>query len=292
MNIMAIDIGGSFSKIMVMTDGKEEIFYEIPTRASLGIGYLKADIFNEISKNIENYSVEKIGISTAGIVDDRGVVLEVGGAFKDYAGFSWVDEIKNEYDLDAIVINDVKAAALGEYYYGAGSEYDSIYILTVGTGIGGAFINKGEIYRGYYGNAGEIGYVPRENSNIGALASTGGLVRRAQNLYADKDYKNGKEIFEGLTKGEKEAQDLVDYMTMALAELIGSIVLILDPQAILLGGAVSKQGETLLDPIEAILKRELPKEIYKNLILKPTSLENKAACYGAVYLAVNKLNQG
>lgn len=290
MNILTFDIGGTSTKIIVFVDGKEKESYEIPTRASLGVDYLKEDIFVEIKKNISKYKIEKVGISSAGIINPTtGLIEEVGGAFKGYAGFDWIAEIKKEFDLDAIVENDVKCAALGEYHFGGGKDYESIYVLTVGTGIGGCLIIDDKIYRGHYGSAGEIGYIPREDSNIGALASTRGLINYANSI-SEKKFTSGKEIFDLAKAGNQQAQRAIAYLTMALAELLAAIILIAEPEVVLLGGAISKQGAFLLDPIKEILQREIPREIYKNINIKPTRLENKASCYGAYYLAANKEN--
>lgn len=286
---LTIDIGGTASKVIVFEEGSECTSYQIPTRASLGISYLKEDIFSEVEKNIKKYDVKNIGISTAGIVDSNtGRIEEVGGAFKDYVGFSWTDEIKKVFDIDAVVENDVKCAGLGEYYYGSNKKYESMYVLTIGTGIGGCFIDQGKIYRGHFATAGEIGYIPREDSNIGALASTSGLIRRANKIYPEKGFSDGKEIFDAYLRREIEATALVGYLIQAIAELLGSIILILEPEVILVGGAISAQEDALLDPIKEILKREIPKKVYENVNIKTTSLGNKASCYGAYALTQRK----
>lgn len=288
MHSLSFDIGGTFTKVMVFEEGKEKDFYQIPTRARQGIDFLRADIFAEIRKNIGLYQISRVGLATAGIVAADGTILEVGSAFKDYRDFNWAREINDEFQIPALVENDARAAAFGEYYFGSAKDYSSAYMVTIGTGIGGCLIENGKIYRGSYGKAGEIGYIPKEDSNIGALASSSGLLRRARKLYPEQKWQSAKEIHQLALRGDRDAQRLVAYQIDALAELLASLALILDPQVILIGGAIADQKENLIDPIKQVMAREIPKSIMENIKIKPASLGNKAACYGVNHLACLK----
>ncbi|MDO4662218.1 MAG: ROK family protein [Tissierellia bacterium] len=282
MRVLTFDIGGSMIKSILIEDGKEIYKTKIPSRAKEGAIYLKEDIFQLIRKLLEDNFFDGIAISTAGMVDsDTGIISYANENIKNYIGFDWRKLIKEEFNLDSIVENDVKSAAMGEANYGAGKDFDSIFTLTVGTGIGGSFINDGKIYRGASKNAGEIGYIPFEDSIIEKKASTTAILNLSKEKFPKKNYTDGKKLFEAFDKGEKEAIYLVDILTDNLSKLIATLMLILSPKAILIGGGISNQKDKLLNPIREKTKKLVPQNIYDSTKILNTKLGNKSGCFGA-----------
>ena len=289
MNILCFDIGGSQIKSMVKSESKEIDLPNIRSNARKGAKLVRDDLFNNIHQLQEEYLIEGIAISTAGMVDPTNETIDYANDnFKDYIGFDWKAQIKEEFGLDAVVENDVKSAALGEYFYGAGEGYDSMFALTVGTGIGGAFINEGEIYRGASGQAGEIGYLPMADKKFEKIASTTALINKANELYPEKNYTNGKIIFEAIENGDKEAIDLLDDMTNNLARGVATIMLILSPKVILIGGGISEQREKFINPIRKKVKNLVPENVFKSTTITNTLLGNKSGLYGAYHLFKTK----
>lgn len=290
MKVICFDIGGTAIKSMIIEDGKERVLDEIPSRAKEGAIYLKEDIFQRIKEVLESEDdLDGVAISTAGMVDYRtGVISYANENIKNYIGFDWIKEVKDEFDLPCVVENDVKSAGLGEANFGAGKDYSSMFCLTVGTGIGGCVIIDNKIYRGASGNAGEIGYLPFEDSTIEEKSSTSAILRLAQEKYPEKIFTDGKKLFEAFDKDNKEALDLVDTLTTNLSKLLASLMLILSPQAIIIGGGISKQEDKLLDPIREKVKNLVPENIYKATKITNTDLGNKSGCYGVYQLFTEK----
>lgn len=290
MNILCFDIGGTQIKSMIKNENEEIELLNIKSRAKDGALLVKDDIFASIHQLKEKYEIHGIAISTAGMVDPKTqTIAYANDNFKGYIGFDWKKLIEDEFKLNAVVENDVKSAALGEYYYGAGKGYDSMFALTVGTGIGGALIIDGQIYRGASGQAGEIGYLPMKDNIFEKISSTTALINRAKDLYPEKNYSNGIEIFESIDKNEPEAVELIDYMTENLARGIANIMLIVSPSIILIGGGISEQKDKFLDPIRQKVKNLLPENVYNSTTITNTSLGNKSGLYGAYYLYLDKL---
>lgn len=290
MKVITFDIGGTSIKSMIIEDGRGTELEEIVSRAKEGAKYIKEDIFKRIREILKDHKdIDGVAISTAGMVDYKtGIISYANQNIKDYIGFDWTMEIKKEFNLKCVVENDVKSAALGEANFGAGREFSSMFVLTVGTGIGGCLILDNKIYRGQSGNAGEIGYLPFYDSTIEEMASTSAMVRLAKEKYPDKDFSNGKKIFAAFDKNDKDACDLVDILTGNLAKLLASLMLIVSPQAIIIGGGISKQKEKLLNPIREKVKDLVPENVYKATKIINTELDNRSGCFGVYYLFKEK----
>lgn len=292
MNILCFDIGGTQIKSMIKNENEEIELLNIKSRAKDGALLVKDDIFASIHQLKEKYEIHGIAISTAGMVDPKTqTIAYANDNFKGYIGFDWKKLIEDEFKLNAVVENDVKSAALGEYYYGAGKGYDSMFALTVGTGIGGALIIDGQIYRGASGQAGEIGYLPMKDNIFEKISSTTALINRAKDLYPEKNYSNGIEIFEAIDKNEPEAIELIDNMTENLARGIANIMLIVSPSIILIGGGISEQKDKFLDPIRQKVKNFLPENVCNSTTITNTNLGNKSGLYGAYQLYLDKIEE-
>lgn len=289
MAVLCLDIGGTEVKAMLKGEDFEKELPNFPSKAGTNAPDIKDDVFDLVDKLKNDYDIEGIAISTAGMVDYKtGIIDGHGPTFKNYKGFDWKKEIKDELNIPAVVENDVKSAAMGEMNFGAGVGNDSAFVLTVGTGIGGCLILDGKIFRGASGHAGEIGYMPFETDKFEALGSTSALVEKSLKSYPDKNLDNGKKIFEAIDAGDVDAKKLVDEMTTILARGISNIILIANPEVILIGGGISEQKEKFIDPIIEKIKTYVPDNIFEKTEIKPTKLGNKSGLYGAY--AIYKAN--
>ena len=292
MAVLCLDIGGTEVKAMLKGEDFEKDLANFLSKAGTNAPDIKDDVFDLVEKLKSEYEIEGIAISTAGMVDYKtGIIAGHGPTFKNYKGFDWKKEIKNELGIPAVVENDVKSAAMGELIYGAGQGYNSAFVLTVGTGIGGSLILDGKIHRGASGHAGEIGYMPFETDKFEALASTSALVEKSLESYPEKNLDNGKKIFDAIDKGDEDAKKLVDQMTDILARGISNIMLIANPELILIGGGISEQKEKFIDPIIEKVKTYVPENIFESTKIKATKLGNKSGLYGAYALYKENINE-
>lgn len=191
------------------------------------------------------------------------------------------------------IANDADCAALGEAVAGAGKDCQDVVMLTLGTGVGGGIILDGNIYQGKGIGGSELGHmVIVENGEtctcgrrgcLEAYASATALVRAAKRA-------TGKEmtpeaIFTGAENGDAALKDVVDTYIRRLGIGIVNIVNIFRPQLVLLGGGLSAQGKTLIDPLRRIMregcfggdKGELPE-------IGIAALGNEAGMIGAASL--------
>ena len=232
---------------------------------------------------MRNHKVSAVGVSAAGFVSsDRKTML----ATPNIAGWNGVNldaELTELIGIDVVIENDGNAAAWGEAVFGAGRGEAHMLMLTVGTGIGSGIVVNGQLHRGAYGIAGEIGHmrvVPEGHlCGCGArgcfeqYASGSGLMRHvreaiaatpdiARNLLALGDGTieglKGHHVTEAARAGDVVALAAFNTTAQWLGAGIASLSVILDPAIVVIGGGVVDAGEILLEPTRANMERKMP----------------------------------
>lgn len=283
MKILVFDIGGTYIKYSLIDTNLLKEFdikvEKIETRIKDNKNYILEDIKKVIYENIKE-DIEMIGIATAGVVDNKeGKIIYAGPTIPGYIGCEIKKEIEKEFNIKCIVENDVNAACLGEYRY---SKLNGItFMLTIGTGIGGSIINENKIFYGNSNFAGEIGYLPIENKKLQELSSTSSLIKNVS-IKLNKEV-DGKYIFEEAKKGNKICLVEIKKMINNLVKGILSIIYILNPKNIIIGGAISNQGKYLEDMIlEEIKEQIIDTKFIPNIEI--AKLKNRAGLYGMLEL--------
>jgi glucokinase len=213
-----------------------------------------------------------IGVGAPGITRPDGVVVLAGG-------LGWRDVplgplLERRLGLPVRVENDVNLAALGESSLGAGRDKSSMFLMAVGTSIGGAVVLDGRLWRGRHLAAGEIGallpgaeYLSWDNREIGALetyASGAGLAAEARRLataagcpYRDEDGR-GEKLFAHAAAGQPWARQVVDRAVDLWTVALAAVQTVLDPEVIVLSGGVALSAAAHLPEIARRLERALP----------------------------------
>ncbi len=290
MTTMVLDIGGTAIKSGLYTDGALSGIRETPTEARLGGPH----VVNRAMEIIKEYqklgSFQRIGISTAGQVDPlQGKIIYANENIPDYTGTMLKEIMEQEFHVPAAVENDVNAAALGEAAFGAGKGISDFVCLTYGTGVGGAIFTGGKLYSGSSFSAGEFGAIvthpDRRDTRQSLLsgcyekyASTTALVSRARE--ADPSLSNGRIIFERLD--DPGVRHLVDQWIMEIVYGLSTIIHMLNPSCVILGGGVMEQPY-VLDKINAILYPDLI-PAFRHVTIRKAELGNRAGMLGAAVL--------
>jgi glucokinase len=267
-----------------------------------------AEVALELAKGHE---VSAVGLSAAGFVSsDRKTML----ATPNIAGWNGVQleaELNELIKLPVVLENDANAAAWGEKKFGAGIGKANMLLITVGTGIGGGIIVNGELLRGAFGIAAEIGHLrvlpDGHLCGCGArgcfeqYASGNALLRHtreaiaaspdlARNLLSRGDGTvqglTGRAITEAAREGDQVALAAFNTTGQWLGAGIASLAVILDPETVVIGGGVIDAGEILLEPTRIAIERNMPfagKHPYPEII--PAKLGNEAGLVGAADLA-------
>ncbi len=190
------------------------------------------------------------------------------------------DRLGAETGLPVVIENDGNAAAWAEHRFGAGQQLPDMLMIAVGTGVGGGVVLRGELVRGGHGFAAEVGHIafvpgglPCPCGRRGCweqYASGNALVRRAQEAArrgnaaglldragGDVDAITGHLVTEAASDDDREAIAVFDALGYDLGTGIASIVAVVDPSLVVLGGGVSDAGELLRGPAERGLRAEL-----------------------------------
>ena len=286
MRILCFDIGGTAIKYaLIENDNLKDVkINKIPTRKEKDKNYILRDVLDVI----ESYdNLDCIGISTAGVVDsEKGEIIFAGPTIPGYIGTNFKKAIKDRFNLECFVENDVNSAAIGEYFYG--SYKGNVFCLTVGTGVGGAFIQNGTLYKGASQKAGEIGYLPLNGGKYQEFASTTYLTDTVSEKLGKK--VDGLYIFENAKKGDKLCKEAIDELIDNLSEGILNIIYILNPNTLIIGGGITAQKEYLENRIKQSIKNKLIDSSFEPDICL-AKLENGAGIYGIYYIVKGKEEQ-
>lgn len=242
MKIIGIDIGGTTIKADLYDDFGTSLnqFKEIETIIDydLGTNQILNQVCDLIGEYILNYSIDGVGISTAGVVNaNTGEIIYAGYTIPGYIGVNFTSEIEKRFGLSTFVENDVNCAALGELWKGQAKDKKNVVMVTIGTGIGGSIIVNGQIVNGFNYTAGEVGYIPVGNSDWQSKASTTALIH----LYQKKSLKTnqtGRTFFTDLSSGDKIAKETFEIFVENLTKGLLTISYLLNPEILILGGGI------------------------------------------------------
>ena len=293
MNYICLDIGGTAIKYGVADETGTLALKDSYPNEIVETG---ADHFLEKLVSVTNglkkeYDLQGIAVSTAGVVNPHtGEILYAPVYFPGYVGINLCERLERSCGLPCTVENDVNAAALGEYWLGAGRGAKSLFCITVGTGIGGCAIFNGEVIHGASYCAGEAGlqHINTEGT-WEAIASTSALIRNvARRKGLPVTELDGRKIFAMAQDGDTDAVDAIDRLLENLAAGIANICYILNPERIIIGGGIMTQEQYLYPRLDAALRSKLLPLVYEKTILRFAVLKNDAGLVGALYNFLKK----
>lgn len=231
-----------------------------------------------------------IGVGTPGPADAAGRIARVAINLEGWTNIPLADWLEAKTGRTSILANDANCAGMGEYWLGAGRTFRDVIMLTLGTGVGGAVILNGELFVGRDGSAGELGLItlnpdgPECNSgNNGSLEQYACIraIRRRSGLEPDQLGARAR-------AGDPEAIAFWHSYGRDLGAGLASLVYILTPEAVIIGGGVSASAEFFFPAIQVELERRVLPSSRPGLQLLKAELGNQAGIAGAAKLAWQK----
>ncbi|MBS5842056.1 MAG: ROK family protein [Clostridiales bacterium] len=310
---IGIDLGGTNISAGLVGDGGKLLFKSsMPTElggSDVEITELMANFCLQIAKrcDISERDIDSIGIGCPGVCDDENGILlyTVNLPFRN----TNIAKIFSKFiGAPVHLANDANCAALGEVVAGGAKGYKSSITLTLGTGVGGGIIIDGKIYTGFNHAAGEMGHIAihagGESCGCGrkgcleAYASATALIREAKRAFqehpdcmirtlceGDLNKINAKTPFDAKRAGDKIGTAIVDKYIRDLGEGIINYINIFQPEIILLGGGVSKEGDYLLVPLrEYVFQYSYGHDFLPQTKIECAMLGNDAGIIGAAML--------
>lgn len=310
---IGIDVGGTNVKI-ALVDDKGKIIYSnsVPTYAQMGYEYTVNNIKQAIrdlmkETNTKPSDIQGIGFDFPGQVDYKTGVVKLAPNIPGWVNVPIAKMIEDEFHIPTRIDNDVRCAALGELKFGAGKGCENFVCITVGTGIGSGLVINGKLVRGAANAAGEIGHIKLQMQDgpicgcgdtgcLEAFASGPSIVAMAQEyLKSGKSTKFREmagvdgEITPYIVAKAAEAGDPVAkrifektgyYIGMGLV----SVINLLNPEKVIIGGGVAEAGDLLLEPIRKTIKERAMVIAGSTVEIVPAELGNSAGVIGASML--------
>jgi len=264
---VGIDIGGTLIKT-VACDGKGTVLYKDifetrdmepeeseTTKVSYWVDSMKMQI-DRIRKKLKT-SASCVGIAAPGIVDEDGTQTEaLPGKLKGIEGLIWSEALEGRYPM--AMLNDAHAALLAESWIGCVKGEKNAVMITLGTGVGGAVMIDGKLVRGTIGRAGHIGHICIAPFGMKTICNTPGGLEWFVGDYSVRErsggrYRSTRELVEDYKQGKSFASSVWLYSVRALACGIVSVINLIDPAVVVLGGGITEAGEALFDPLGEML---------------------------------------
>ncbi len=312
-NVLAIDIGGTNSRVGLFDEqGRRLMMTECETQRGGGREWMQGHLLEQCGDLLakSDYPVKACGISFGGpVYFQRQTVTSVHVAgWTDFALAEWA---QNAFHLPCQVENDANAGGLGEWQFGAGRGTNSLFYFTLSTGIGGGYIADGKIVRGRDSLAGEIGHIPVSDSGAPcscgargclevfcsgtAIAERGrewgrrrpeGVARVIELSGGQVEEISARTVAQAAAEGDPMAATIMKEVGRWLARGVLTVIRIVHPDRVVLGGGVSQAGAVLLNPVrEALQDFGSPTIKYSSEIVL-AELGTLSPLYGAAAVAL------
>ncbi len=308
MHAIGIDIGGTKIAGAVVSEEGEIIAEDrIATQAGDSEAIVDA-VVRMVERLAAGRDIEAAGVAAPGFIDvDQSIVYYT-------PNISWRNEplrerLRSRLDLEITIDNDANAAGWAEYRFGAGRSLTDMTMLTIGTGVGGAIISQGRLFRGGFGAGAELGHlrvVPdglpcgcgahgcieqygsgrallRMANEIADVGGIGLALADARRTHGELD---GAIVGSLIAEGDPGAVHALSQLGYWLGQACASLSAVLDPQVFVFGGGVAVAGELLLEPVREAYRQNLPARGYHpepEFVI--AELVNNAGVVGAADLA-------
>ena len=308
--ILALDFGGTkLAAALVNIGSREWLRHESCLSPDDGNATTDLEImYSLIDSLLQSQKPDAIGVSFGGPVDATTGTVRLSHHVAGWENIPLQDLLQDKFTVPVSVDNDANVAALGEYRFGAGIGNNSLFYITISTGVGGGWIINGQPWRGMGGMAGEIGHMVIDPAGPVCLCGKRGCVERlasgpymAQNLRETLQNQphrgeilrrlvgnnlnliTGKVVSAAASQGDELAQEILFKGAWALGVGIGNVANLINPHLFILGGSVIKSGDNWWDVVRKAARKTALPEI--DLTIVPAALGDDAPLWGAVALA-------
>lgn len=255
---------------------------------------LLVTLINELSEKFGR--TDNVGIAVPGLVDRESKRVVYSTFIPEHEKAEFFADVESETGVTIQVENDANAAAFGEFMFGAGRGSRNMFYATLGTGVGGAFIFDGKIWRGAAGFAGEFGHITIKSDGVKleGVASARSVVERTKNRFHQDDTSSLSRIgeqkitLEDIVSAANQDDDFAKMMVERTGNYVGtavaSVINLLNIERIVIGGAIMKAGEIMLEAIIARAKEISFTPSFESTEIVAGTLGENAGAIGAALL--------
>lgn len=290
---IGVDLGGTNIKIVAVSEEGQVLERSTCETQTDSPGSWVETIRQRI-KEIEKTRAESarwIGLAAPGLAArDSLSIASMPGKLRGLEGLDWTDSLQTSHPVP--VLNDAHAALLGEAWIGAAVGYRNAVLLTLGTGVGGALLAEGRLFKGHIGRAGHLGHISLNPDGPPDIVGTPGSLEQTigNSTLADRSagrFTSTRRLVEAHLNGDEKATDVWLRSVYNLAAGITSIINAVDPEVIIIGGGIAQAGPALFDPLERFLEKMEWRPQGQRVRIIPAALGDFAGTLGAAYYAMN-----
>lgn len=290
--ILGIDLGGTAIKLGCCDpQGHCVRSVIIPTPQPSKPEAVLAAIAAAVHEIDPQQTIPAIGIGMPGPTDITGRIARVAINLDDWHEVPLAEWVETKTGRPTTLANDANCAGLGEALYGAGQPFKDMIMLTLGTGVGGAIILNGELFTGRIGSAGELGLItlrpdgpPCNSGNQGSLEQFASVQAIRRDWHCEPH-----ELAERACVGDEAAIAFWQDYGRNLGAGLASLIYVLTPEAVILGGGIAASADLFLPWVEAEIERRVMPTSREGLVILPAALGNQAGMIGAAQLARQRL---
>lgn len=305
---VGVDIGGTAVKVGLCNSAGALLHtYEGPTGSENGPDASVQAMAGYVRKLVgdNGYAwedVRGVGVGMPGFMDFETGVVFLSANFPGWTNVPLKEKLEQQLGKQVRINNDANVAALGEAWAGAGRGLKNVVVFTLGTGVGGGIIVRGQIYEGFSGMAGELGHIQvvpdmeaiqcgcGQRGCVETVSSATGIVRMAsdavkrgdQTLLSHASSITAKDVFDAAKAGDEVAGRIVNRAAFYLGKAMATTAVIVNPERFIIGGGVAKAGDILLDPVREVFRKLTPERAVTDIV--PAELGNNAGVVGAAGL--------
>ena len=234
-----------------------------------------------------------VGIAAPGVARADGTSIRwMRGRLTEVQGLNWGEFIGRRVP----VLNDAQAALAGEAWIGAARGATNVILLTLGTGVGGAAIVDGHLLRGHLGRAGHLGHICLDLNGEPDIVNTPGSLEQMVGNYTIAERSGGRfkdthDLVAAYVRGNADARRIWDRSLDALACGIASLMNVLDPEFVIIGGGIAIAGDVLVRPLQDRLRRVSWSLDGEQVQIVPAALGEFAGAIGAARHALTQVQE-
>lgn len=303
---IGLDIGGTNLKggLVDRTGHLKVSLSEATPRSLEGV---KALLESFLAKLGSGVSIRAVGIGCKGVVDVKTTMLvRSPGDLRHLEGHSLSELVSTAAAGKPVYAdNDARTALIAEWLWGAAKGCENVLMLTLGTGVGGALLMEGRIMRGAHGVAGHVGHMTIDPQGPMCICGNYGCLetvfsaraieaeafsarhRRVNSVLTDRDQASDcAQVFQAAAESDEVAKWIIDRATLHLGAAVASLVHLVDPELIILGGQIAESASQLLDPLREELRSRTRFLIGRDLPIVFPRVPSHTGVVGAAGLAL------
>ncbi|MDQ3802019.1 MAG: ROK family protein [Acidobacteriota bacterium] len=296
-NLVGVEVSNQILRAVCLNPAGEAVdLQEAAIDRLQGVTPQLISFINQIKPRFGDFG-GRIGVALSGLIDRRTNRVALSRHTPEYVAVDIAAEVRRATGLEVILENDANAGAYGEFALGAGRGTHNIFYVLLGTGIGGAFIIEGKLWRGASGFAGEFGHLlvdSEEDLRLEDVANSANILRRIKHrVHQDstsslvrirEDQLSIGDLVEAANRGDGFTQMMLERTGRYVGTAIASVINLLNIEKIVVGGEIMGASEPILEGIRQNARELSFQPSFETTEIVAGQLGNRATATGAALL--------